>query len=145
MAELPVTTTLFLRAIQGAAKEQGFDPDADSVTFDCVRVLSVAGPLSFDDGADLGFYSLRMALNGGTIQGLISRVAPRLAQVLGQKLAAQTVPVLGAVAGATTNYVYAGYYQDIAHVHFGLRRLAIEVDRPQDQLVEDLRAHMARL
>jgi len=43
---------------------------------------------------------------------------------MGQKLAAQAVPVLGAVAGAATNYAYTSYYQDMAHVHFGLRRLA---------------------
>ena len=46
--------------------------------------------------------------------------------VLGQKLAAQSVPVLGAVAGAATNYAYTSYYQEMAHVHFRLRRLAIE-------------------
>jgi uncharacterized protein (DUF697 family) len=55
--------------------------------------------------------------------------------VLGQKLAAQTVPVLGAAAGAATNYAYTRYYQDMAHVHFGLRRLAIEADRDMGEMV----------
>jgi uncharacterized protein (DUF697 family) len=62
---------------------------------------------------------------------------------LGQKLAAQTVPVLGAVAGAATNYAYTSYYQEMAHVHFGLRRLAIEADIPHAQLIEALRQHVA--
>jgi hypothetical protein len=69
---------------------------------------------------------------------LIATVAPKLATVLGQKLAAQTVPVLGAVAGATANYVYTGYYQRIARVHFGLRKLAIDADVPRQDLVRRL-------
>jgi len=142
LAELPVTTTLLLRAIQGAAKSQGFDPASQNVTFDCIQVLSAAGPLEEDDGADLGFYTMRMTLTGGAMQKLLTAVAPRLAQVLGQKLATQTVPVLGAVAGAATNYVYAGYYQEIAQVHFGLRRLEIDAEIPRDVLVESLRQRM---
>ena len=144
LAELPVTTTLLLRVIQGVAVEHGFDPDAENVQFDCVQVFSAAGPLSGDDGADLGFLSARMALSGRAMQAVIAKVAPRLAVVLGQKLAAQAVPVLGAVAGAATNYAYTSYYQDMAHVHFGLRRLAIEGDVPPAELLERLREKMGR-
>lgn len=143
MAELPITTTILLRAIQGVAVQYDFDPSAQNVQFDCVEVFSAAGPLSRDDGADLAFISTRLAVTGPTVQGVIARVAPRLATVLGQKLAAQTVPVLGAVAGAATNYAYTSYYQEIAHVHFGLRRLAIEGDVPQAELVDRLRARIA--
>lgn len=139
LAELPVTTTVLLRAIQGVAVEHGFDPESESVQFDCIRIFAAAGPLAQDDGADLAFLSTRVALNGKAIQGLIATVAPKLAAVLGQKLAAQTVPVLGAVAGAATNYAYTSYYQEIAHVHFRLRSLAIETDQSED----DLRAALA--
>lgn len=142
MAELPVTTTVLLRAIQGVAAEHGFDPAAENVQFDCLTVLASAGPLEADDGSDLAFVATRLTLTGATLNGLIARVAPRLATVLGQKLAAQTVPVLGAVAGAATNYAYTSYYQEMAHVHFRLRRLAIEADRPQAELLEELRARV---
>lgn len=145
LAELPVTTTLLLRVIEGVAAEHGFDPAADSVRFDCVQVFAAAGPLEHDDSADLAFLSARAALSGAAVQAVISRVAPRLAVVLGQKLAAQAVPVLGAVAGAATNYAYTSYYTDIAHVHFGLRKLAIEADCPHEELVEKLRARMQAL
>jgi hypothetical protein len=144
LAELPVTTTLLLRVIQGVAKEYDFDPAVENVQFDCVRVFSSAGPLEADDGADLGFISARVTLTGAAVHGLVARVSPRLATVLGQKLAAQTVPVLGAVAGAATNYAYTSYYQEMAHVHFGLRRLAIEADVPVDTLVERLRERVAK-
>lgn len=139
LAELPVTTTLLLRVIQGVAKDYGFDPSAENVQFDCVQVFSSAGPLEADDGADLGFISARVTLTGAAVHGLVARVSPRLATVLGQKLAAQTVPVLGAVAGAATNYAYTSYYQEMAHVHFGLRRLAVDADVPVDTLVARLK------
>ena len=139
LAELPVTTTVLLRAIQGIAAEHGFDPEEEGVQFDCIQVLAAAGPLEQDDGSDLAFISTRILVTGKAVQALIARVAPRLAVVLGQKLAAQTVPVLGAVAGAATNYAYTSYYQDMAHVHFGLRRLAITADQDHGDLIADLR------
>ncbi|MES0864658.1 EcsC family protein [Ruegeria sp. SCPT10] len=142
LVELPATTAMLLRSIQGAAAREGFDPAEENVKFDCVRVLSAAGPLSYDDGADLGFFSVRLTLTGPAMQRLIAAVAPRLSIVLGQKLAAQSVPVLGALAGGGTNYIYTRYYQQIAHVHFGLRRLAIDADIPHDQLVRMLSSRM---
>lgn len=144
LAELPITTTLLLRVIQGVAAEHGFDPAAENVQFDCVQVFAAAGPLTNDDGADLGFLSARLALSGKAMQSLIATVAPKLAVVLGQKLAAQAVPILGAAAGAATNYAYTSYYQDIAHVHFRLRRLAIEADVPADDLILRLQDRMGR-
>lgn len=139
MAELPVTTTILLRAIQDVAVEYGFDPAEDSVQFDCIQIFAAAGPLDHDDGSDLAFLGSRVTVTGAALQGLISKVAPKLATVLGQKLAAQTVPVLGAAAGAATNYAYTSYYQQMAHVHFGLRRLAAESDLDHAELVAEFR------
>jgi len=139
LAELPVTTTVLLRAIQDVAVEHGFDPDEAGVQYDCIQVFAAAGPLDHDDGSDLAFLSTRITVTGPALKALIARVAPRLSVVLGQKLAAQTVPVLGAAAGAATNYAYTSYYQQMAHVHFGLRRLAIEAGRDHAELVEDFR------
>ena len=144
LAELPVTTTLLLRVIQGVAVDHGFDPLAENVQFDCVQVFAAAGPLSDDDGADLGFLSARIALSGRAMQAVIAKVAPKLAVVLGQKLAAQAVPVLGAVAGAATNYAYTSYYEDMAHVHFGLRKLAIDADVPHEELISMFRDKVGR-
>ena len=144
LAELPVTTTLLLRVINGVAAEHGFDPAEENVRFDCVQVFAAAGPLEHDDGADIGFLSARITLSGAAMQGVIARVAPRLATVLGQKLAAQAVPVLGAVAGAATNYAYTSYYTDMAHVHFGLRKLAIDADQPREVLLVKLRERLTQ-
>jgi hypothetical protein len=144
LAELPITVTVLVRAIQDVAVEQGFDPADPAVRFESVQVFGAAGPLERDDGANLGFLGSRMTVTGPALNALIARVAPRLAAVLGQKLAAQTVPILGAAAGAATNYAYTSYYQEIAHVHFGLRKLAIDADVPQAELAQQLRERLTR-
>lgn len=135
LAELPVTTTVLLRAVQGIAAEYGFDPSEPDIQAECLQVFAAAGPLAADDGADMGFLSARVTLSGATVHGIIARVAPRLSAALGQKLAAQTVPIIGAVAGAATNYAYTSYYQEMAHVHFGLMRAGKSHDLPRETLV----------
>ncbi|MGR3623299.1 EcsC family protein [Pseudophaeobacter sp.] len=136
LVELPATTAFLLRTIQDAAASEGFDPNGESVTFDCLRVFASAGPLARDDGAETAFVSLRLSLSGQALGQMISTVAPRLATAMGHKLAAQSVSILGAAAGATTNYVYSGYYHEVARVHFGLRRLAVEADQSETELLE---------
>lgn len=143
LAEVPVTVVVLLREIQSEAVRLGFDPVAENVHFDCVQVFGAAGPLATDDGADMSFLGARIALGSGSMQAIIARVAPRLASVLGQKLAAQAVPLLGAATGAAVNSAYLGYYRDMAHVHFGLRRLAIEANEPHDLVVAEFRERIA--
>ncbi|WP_420005463.1 EcsC family protein [Arenibacterium sp. LLYu02] len=143
LIELPATTTFLLRSIQGVAVTYGFDPAAENTRFDAIEVFASAGPLAHDDGAETGFLTLRLSLNGAGVSQLISRVAPKLAVALGPKLAAQMVPVLGAVAGGGVNYIYADYYQEMAHVHFALRRLALDADQPYPEMVERLRLRLS--
>lgn len=142
MAELPVTVTVLLRAIQGVAARHGFDPEDEVIRMACLEVLGTAGPLEDDDGAELSFLAARVTITGATVRGLLAKVAPRLATVLGQKLAAQTVPVLGAVAGAATNYIYTSYYQEMAEIQFGLLALARDSGTPRQELMDDLRARL---
>lgn len=134
--ELPLTITLLLRAILDIASEHGFDPDAEEVRAEALRVMASAGPLAEDDGTDIGLLAARLTITGQTIQGLIARVAPRLSVSLAQKLGAQAVPVLGAVAGASINYTFTSYYQELARVNFGLMRLAQETGLPREALHE---------
>lgn len=142
LVELPATTAFLLRVIQDGAAARGFDPNAENVMFDCLRVFASAGPLAQDDGAETAFLSLRLGLSGQALNQVINTVAPRLASAMGHKLAAQSVPILGAAAGATANYVYAGYYHEIALVHFGLRRLAIEADQSEADLQRDFTSRL---
>ena len=144
LAELPFTVTMLLRAIQGIAAEHGFDPASEDVRMECLRVFASAGPLAKDDGADMAFVGARMTLTGSSVNSLIARVAPRLSAVLGQKLAAQAAPVLGAVAGAAVNYSFTSYYQEIARVHFGLKRLARDNAADEGLLREELVARIGK-
>lgn len=135
LAEVPMTVTVLMRAIQGIAEEHGFDPGSEEVRMACLEVFAAAGPLAQDDGGDMGFLTLRVALSGPGMRMMMSRVTPIFAQVIGRKLAAQAVPVLGAVAGAATNYIYTAYYQDIARVRFGLMDIARRRGLDHDALV----------
>lgn len=142
LAELPVTVTTLLRAIQSIAAQHGFDPNDPQVRAACLQVFAAAGPLDSDDGADMGFLAVRVTLTGPAVHGLIAKVAPRLAAALGQKLAAQAVPIVGAAAGAAANLAFTRYYQDIAHVSFGLKALARDRGTDEAVLVDALRRRM---
>jgi hypothetical protein len=124
VAELPVATTVIFRAVQGVAAAYGEDPLLPETRMECLRVFGSGGPDSGDDGIDTSFVGARLSLSGVAVHRLIAKVAPRFAAVLSQKLATQAVPVLGAAAGAGTNYAFIDYYVEVAHVHFGLRKLA---------------------
>ena len=143
LAELPVTVTVLMRAIQGIAAEHGFDPADPEIRQLCLTVFASAGPLADDDGGEMGFLAARVTLTGATVHGLLARVAPRLATALGQKLAAQTVPVIGAAAGAATNYAFTSSYQQMAHGVFGLHAVSRRSGVPYDQLVEQLRLRLS--
>lgn len=131
LAELPVTITLILHAIRRAAEAEGFDPDDPAIRVECLRVFSAGGPLSQDDGVNSSFIGARIALSGSAMQKVIASVAPKLAAAFGQKLMAQAVPILGAVAGATLNAAYLGYYREIAEIRFALLRLSQTHGAPQ--------------
>jgi uncharacterized protein (DUF697 family) len=142
LVELPVTTTILLRAIQGVAARHGFDVTREDIQKECLQVFAAAGPLDHDDGSDMAFLASRVTITGGTVQALIAKVAPRLSVVLGQKLAAQAVPILGAVVGAGINYSYTNYYQEMAEIHFGLKKLEVETGEPMAALVIRLKAEL---
>jgi len=139
LAELPITTTVLLRTIQGIAATHGFDPNDPDTRLDCLQVFAAAGPLAEDDQTDVAFLTMRLSVTGATMQGMIKQIAPKLAVALGQKLAAQTVPVLGAVTGAAINYSFTSYYQEVAHVQFALRRLAEDSGHDRAALIEEFR------
>lgn len=124
LAELPVATTVIFRAVHHVAVTYGEDPDSEITRMECLAVFGAGGPGGDDDGVNTAFIGARLSLSGAAVNGLISKVAPRFAAVLSQKLAAQAVPILGAAAGAGTNYAFVDYYVAMAHVHFGLRKLA---------------------
>lgn len=126
IAELPVTITVILRAIRAEARKAGFDPSEEGIRAACLEVFAAGSPLAGDDGVNTSLISARLTLTGPALQKLIATVAPRLAAALGQKLAAQAVPVLGALSGAALNAAFLRYYREVARIRFQLMRLAVQ-------------------
>lgn len=124
LAELPIATTMIFRAVQGVAEQYGEDPNSEETRMECLAVFGAGAPGPEDDGVDTAFIGARLGITGPALHGLIRKIAPRFATILSQKLASQAVPLIGAAAGAGTNYAFIDYYVEVAHVHFGLRRIA---------------------
>lgn len=125
LAELPVTLTLILSAICRAAEAEGFDTADPAVRAEVLRTLGQGGPASRDDGLDTAFLGARLALSGAAVQKLLSTVAPVVSALLTRTLAAKSVPVLGAAAGAAVNAAYLRYWREAARVRFALLRLSV--------------------
>lgn len=141
LAELPVATTIIFRAVQGVAQHYGENPTSHTTRLECLAVFGAGAPGPEDDGVDTAFLGARLGLTGPALNSLLARVAPRFATILSQKLASQAVPVLGAAAGAGTNYAFTGYYVEMAHVHFGLRQIAR--DHGDEPVAELFHKHLA--
>ncbi len=94
------------------------------------------------DAAESGYFAVRGLLaksvaeaarfiveRGGVAEGapvlirLIAQIASRFGVVVTQKLAAQAVPVVGALGGAAVNYAFIDHFQEVARAHFVVRKL----------------------
>lgn len=135
LAELPVTITTMFSSFQKIAEEYGFDPQAEDTKIECIKIFSMGGPLEKDEEIDLSFLSARLGLQGEFVSQIISKATQKLALVISQKLGSQSVPIIGAVTGATLNYTFMSYYEEMAHVRFGLKKL--ENEYPDSQPIEE--------
>jgi len=54
---------------------------------------------------------------------LLAQIASRFGLVVSQKVAAQAIPVLGAIGGAAVNAAFVDHFQTLARGHFIVRRL----------------------
>ena len=150
--ELPVSTTIMMRAVADVARSEGFSLDEPSTRQACLEVFALGGKSDKDDASETGYYLARgftadvvrhlsAELAGRKVAGqgittglgsketgkwlakLIERVASRFGVVVTEKFAAQAVPVVGAATGAALNTMFTDYYQDMARGHFIVRRL----------------------
>lgn len=140
--ELPVTTTLMFRSICDIARGEGEDLNDTDVRLQCLSVFALGGPSPGDDDAEMGYFAVRAALaemisqsvaeigarglGGHAASGLlrlINTVAQRFSAQVTQQAAAKSIPVLGAVLGATINTLFMEHFQSMAKAHFTIRRL----------------------
>jgi len=140
--ELPISTTIMLRSIADIARSEGEDVREIGTKLACIEVFALGGPHGRDDATETGYFAVRLALahaiseaaqfiaeRGLVEEGapvlvrLISSIAARFSTVVSEKIAAQSVPVLGAAGGALINTLFIGHFQDMARGHFIVRRL----------------------
>lgn len=142
LAELPFSTSVIMRSIIDIAISEGEDPASLETQYACLEVFAFGGYSKSDDTAGSGYFMTRAALAkslgdvakniGGRVLGKesapmvarwLSAIAARFQVVVGEKLAAQLIPVIGALGGATVNLVFMNHFQDMARGHFIVRRL----------------------
>ena len=123
LVDIPVTTTLMLRSIAEIAHEHGEDIASEEGRRACLEVLAQGGPKTEDDEVEISYWSTRAGLSHLPIAMLTRTVAAQLGVRLSETLLARMVPVAGAVAGGGLNWVFMGYYHEMARVHFTLREI----------------------
>ena len=134
LVELPITTTILMRAIAQIARSEGEDLTSEESKLECLHVFAFGGPSSSDDGAESGYYAVRLALAqalnqaaGKALQDILPNtvmlVAARFGVPATWKVAAQAVPIAGAVMGALINIAFVDHFHDKARGHFIVRRL----------------------
>ncbi len=139
--ELPTSTVLMLRSIADIARAEGEDLDAPETALACLAVFALGGRTPQDDQLDSAYFAVRLALaetiseashyigRGAVdmaappIVKLMSIIAKRYGLALSQKMAAQVVPVVGALGGAMVNLWFVHHLERIAQGHFTVRRL----------------------
>ncbi len=140
--ELPVSTTILLRSIAEIAREHGEDLTKPEAALACLEVFALGGERPAEAGLESGYFAVRAGLAQSVSEGarfllkqglagetapvlvrLVSQIAARFGLVVTEKLAAQAVPVVGAVGGAAVNAAFAHHFQAMARGHFTVRRL----------------------
>jgi EcsC protein family len=157
MVELPLTTTIMLRAIANIARHNGENLDALEARLACLEVFAL-GSRNSAVRTDLGYFAARtllarlsgnaagflvergaQELSGVMLNSLMAEIVSRFSIVVSDRIAAGALPVVGAVGGATINIIFMNHFQQIAQGHFTVRRLEREYG------VDTVRLHYAEI
>jgi hypothetical protein len=142
LVELPLTTALMLRGIADIARANGENLTDPETRFACLEVFAMGGGRDEGAAAETGYYAVRYLLAGAVSEaashvaakGLTQKGAPVLARLtaliagrfgaaVSEKVAAQALPVVGAVGGAAINTLFMDHFRKTARSHFTVRRL----------------------
>src|SRR6266481_3813344 len=138
--ELPLSTIIMLRSIAEIARSEGEDLSDPEAALSCVQVFALGGRPG--DASESGYFAVRGMLaksvtqaarfivergaieeGGPILVRFITQVASRFGVIVTQKLAAQAIPLIGALGGAAVNYAFIEHFQEVARGHFAVRRL----------------------
>ncbi len=142
LVELPFSTVIMLRSIAEIARSEGESIHDPETLLSCLEVFALGGRSSSDNAAESGYFAMRallarsmqeaaqhIASKGLSQKGapvlvrFIGQIASRFGITIGEKAAAQALPMLGAAGGAMINTVFIRHFQDTARGHFTVRRL----------------------
>jgi EcsC protein family len=140
--ELPISTIIMLRSIGDIARSEGEDLADPESALACLQVFALGTRDGEANAAESGYFAARgllaksvaeaarfIAERGVLAEGapvlvrFIAQIASRFGVVVTQKLAAQAVPVIGALGGAAMNYSFIDHFQEVARAHFVVRQL----------------------
>jgi hypothetical protein len=140
--ELPITTTIMLRAIAAIAQEEGEDLADPRTGLACLEVFALGASTANREAAESDYFAVRAQLAQGVVEvadfaldkgvvresapavvRFVAQIASRFGIIVSQKVTAQAVAVVGAVGGAALNLAFAEHFQDLARGHFTVRRL----------------------
>jgi len=140
--EIPISTIIMLRSIADIARSEGENLGEPDAALACVQVFGLGARPPTGAAAESGYFAVRgllaksiteaarfIAERGMVEEGapvlvrFVSQIAARFGVVVSQKLAAQTLPLVGALGGAVVNYAFIDHFQDVARGHFAIRRL----------------------
>lgn len=161
--ELPLTTTIIFRSIADIARAEGEDLNQAEGCLACLEVFAYGSPgNTADDAAESGYFASRIALARAVseaskylMRGVVVRDAPIIARfilavaarfgiVVSWKAAAQMVPVVGALGGATVNALFMDHFQTVARGHFTIRRLERIYGSKKIRAIYDQELHRLR-
>ncbi len=140
--ELPVSTTIMLRAIAAIAQQEGEDLGDPRTRLACLEVFALGTPAADQAAAETDYFAIRAMLARGLVEiadfavdkgairegapifvRFVTQIASRFGVVVSQKVAAQAAAVLGALGGAAVNFAFIEHFQNVARGHFTVRRL----------------------
>lgn len=142
IVELPISTGLMLRSIADIARSEGEELSSIDTHLACITVFALGGRSRKDNAADTTYYVVRAAVTRTlseaaefiTQRGMMEEGAPivirvmanlasRFGVIVTDKIAAEMVPILGALGGASINLLFINHFQATARGHFIVRRL----------------------
>jgi hypothetical protein len=142
LVELPITTTVMLHSIVEIARSQGEDFSSPESGLACLEVLALGPQTTHREAQESAYYATRTALaqvtreavsyitrkgmakeSAPALMSFVGKIASRFGFEVSEKVAAELVPIAGAVGGLTLNVLFSRHFQSLAEGHFIVRRL----------------------
>jgi hypothetical protein len=142
LVELPITTTVMLHSIVEIARSKGEDLTSAESGLACLEVFALGPQNDHREAQESAYYATRTAMaqvtreaasflarkgivkeSGPALMSFLGRIASRFGLEVSEKVAAEIIPIAGAVGGLTLNVLFSRHFQSLAEGHFTVRRL----------------------